>query len=424
MKKKPGPLVGGAIPVTLALLLSGCGGSIGTQSSGESAAGFEFGSSQEDVSDAIENLDPVTLTFQPYSQSPTSEGVEEAEAFMAAVEERSNGQINIEVAWGQSIAGFGEMDDALADGRVDLAWYVPVYDPAQYPIFDAHNKASYSVSSEPIAGEVATLAATIEVGWSDSALLAEFTDKGLTPLNPLMSTGNYWTACNAEGTSLDDWDGRQIRIGGSAQSALAESVGAIPVSLQATEAYEALQRNTVECTFAQGVVVGPFGLAEAAPHLSTFSGGGMSSIATGIHLAGSSFIDLPLPYQQIIFDASAVDWAHGHLHHILAENAAAIGAAKNAGGGIEPMDSAAEERMTEAQNETLDKLIDEGLLDEGIGAQYSESAEKWLEIAGELGYTGSGELKDFDEWFEPEGMDFRPFAERLAEEGALSHRPA
>jgi TRAP-type C4-dicarboxylate transport system substrate-binding protein len=224
-------------------LLAGCSGSVAGAGGGGDATGFDYGAGQEDVDAAIADLDPVTLTIQPYAASPDAAAAIAEQSFMDAVEERSGGKITFDIAWGQSIASYPEVDDALADGRLDLAYSVPIYSPAEYPLVDAYNKLSHYTSSAPLTGEAITQAQMSEAAWNDDAVLAEYEENGVTPLNPLVSSGNYWAACNAPGSEAEDWKGRQIRIGGSAQTPISENLGASPVSMEYGEVFEALHRR-------------------------------------------------------------------------------------------------------------------------------------------------------------------------------------
>ena len=208
------------------------------------------------------------------------------------------------MVWGQAIAGYAEVDDALADGRLDLSYSLPIYNPSDYPSFDATASALSGLPISPVRGEAIYNAVAGDLGWQTESLLAEYEENGVVPLNPLVSSGNYWAACNAPGSESDDWQGRQIRIGGSAQTPISENLGASPVSMEYGEVFEALQRSTVDCTFIQGMVAGSTGLLEVAPHLSTLGEDRFTGAVTAGHVAGSSFETLPLPYQQIIFDAA------------------------------------------------------------------------------------------------------------------------
>lgn len=411
-----------AIPTVVAVLV-GCGGTVGGAGGSSAGSGFEFGASQDDVDAAIADLDPVTLTFQPYAASPNSPAAAGAHAFMEAVEARSGGKIEFDVAWGQSIAAYPEVDDALADGRLDIAYSAPIYFPAEYPLTDAYNKVSHYSMASPMVGEAISHAMMTEAGWNDPKVIEQYTDKGLVPLNPLVSSGNYWLACNSPGTAPDDWQGRQIRIGGSAQTPVSEAIGASPVSMEYGEAFEALQRSTVDCTFVQGQVAGSTGLMEAAPYGSTFADSRITGGVTAGQVAGSSFANLPLAYQQIIFDAVAIDYFHGQVLNVVEGSAQAVSDAKEAGGGLTAIDPEVEETISKTQEENVDAVIEDGLLPEDIRDQLGESADKWTGIVEELGYEDGGELADLDEWYEPGSVDFRPLAERLFEDAAAQHRP-
>lgn len=415
-------LTGSAVFAGLTLL-AGCGGAVGSGGASGTADGFTYGAAQEEVSAAVAELDPVTLKIQPYAASPDAEAAVAEQSFMDAVEKRSDGKITFDVAWGQSIAGYPEVDDALADGRLDISYSVPIYFPGEYPLVDAYNKLSHYTTAGPLTGEAITQAQMSEAGWNHPEVLAEYTDKGLTPLNPLVTSGNYWAACNAEGTSPEDWQGRQIRIGGSAQTPISEAIGASPVSMEYGETYEALQRSTVDCTFIQGMVAGSTGLLEVAPHVSTFGEERMTGAVTAGHVAGSRFDELPLPYQQIIFDTANIDWFHGQIAAMVGSSGAAVSDVKEAGGTFTEIDQEVEDSILATQEELVDGLIAEGVVDEGLRSGLQDGADKWTGIVDEMGYTDDGDLSELDEWYDADSTDFRPLGERVFEEGALAHRP-
>lgn len=120
----------GIVPL---LLVSGCAGAVGTENGSAGGEGFAYGASQEDVDAVIDDLEPVTLVYQPSGSSPDTPAAVAGHAFAEEIEERSGGKISLDMVWGQAIAGYPEIDDALADGRVDISYHVPIYDPAAYP---------------------------------------------------------------------------------------------------------------------------------------------------------------------------------------------------------------------------------------------------------------------------------------------------
>lgn len=405
-----------------ALTLTACAGSAG-QEAGASGDGFEYGASQEEVNEVIADLEPVTLDYQPAANSPSAVEAPSALEFKEYVEERSNGQIEINLVYGRAIAGYDEIDDALNDGRLDLSFHVPVYHPSDYATYDALSTALQGLPVSPVAGEAIYNAVAEDIAWSTPALLEEYEAMGITPLTPMMGAGGYYSVCNSEGSSPSDWQGRQVRVANTSHLGVVEALGASPVSMEYVEVYEALQRGTIDCTFAQNMPSSAGGIFEVAPHLTYSSNDySLSARTSPALLAGSSFKQLPLAYQQILFDAAAVS-AGGWVADTVNGNHDAVTQAKEAGGTIEPMDPESETIIGEAQKEQLQALIDEGRLDADIVERIEESAAKWTQVAEEHGITEAGDFEDMDEWWEDRSIDFHPLAQQVFEEAALEHRP-
>lgn len=403
-------------------LLAGCAGSLGNSVAQESGEGFAFGADQSEVDVLLADLEPITLTFQPGASSPESPTAANGMAFQQYVEERSGGKITLDMVWGQAIAPYSEVVDALTDGRLDIAYHAAIYFPNDFPTVDAFSKITQYSTPAPLTGEAISAAMMSELAWNSDEHLQTIEDQGLAPLSPLMSSGDYWTACTKPGTALEDWKGRQLRIAGTAHTALTEAIGASPVSMEYGETFEALQRGTVDCTFVQPQVAGSSGLLAVAPHVSHFAEQRMTGGATGIHVAGSSFDTLPLAYQQIIFDAE-VDQMHGMLHALLDSGHKGVVDAREAGGDFSVIDSEVEATLAAKQEELVDELIEAGRLPEDIRDEMTALADKWTGIVAELGYTDDGDLATFDEWYEPSTIDFRPLTERVFTEAAEQHRP-
>ena len=172
-------------------LVTGCAGTIAASpdSSGATGGGFAYGASQDEITEAIADLDPVTLVYQPASSSPDDTAAPSAQAFKDTIETRSNGQIEIEIVYGQAIAGYTELPDALVDGRVDIAHLVPSYLPSEFPAFNELMSFSQLAPTSPLVGEMATSAMLNQLAWENEAVLQELADAGLTPLTPQANSG-------------------------------------------------------------------------------------------------------------------------------------------------------------------------------------------------------------------------------------------
>ena len=287
-------------------LLAGCAGSVGgsgTDSDTAAGEGFADDASQGEIDEALADLDPVTLKFQPSSMSEKSILAPNGLDVKKAIEERSGGKITVDIVWGQAIASYADVDDALADGRVDLAFTLPSYTPAEYPAFDAIGTAMSTLPSSPVASDLAANAAGVQAAWETPEVLAEFDDKELVPLIPMLAAGGYSTMCSKPMTSLEDWKGKQLRVGSAAAGKQVTDLGATPVSLSFPETYEALQRGTVDCDLGQlAPNVEEAGTFEVAPNIGVAADAGIARSAGAI-TAGKKYSELPVAYQQVIFDS-------------------------------------------------------------------------------------------------------------------------
>src|SRR5690625_2348774 len=83
------------------MLLTACAGAVGDTEASAQGEGFEYGASQEEVDAVIEDLEPVTLVYQPSASSPDKTSAVTGLSFKEAVEERSGGKITLDIVWGQ-----------------------------------------------------------------------------------------------------------------------------------------------------------------------------------------------------------------------------------------------------------------------------------------------------------------------------------
>lgn len=402
------------------LLLTACGDS--AQEDQNLGEGFAYGADQGTVDELISDMDPVHLTYQPTAASSASNSAASGIAFAEAVEERSGGKITMEMAWGQSIAPYGEIDDALTDGRLDIAFDVLIYSTDQYPVFDAMSTLSQVAPAASLVGETTTTAMLTELAWESDDLIDEFEEQGFEILAPVITAGQYYISCAEPLDTLSDWEGAQIRIGSTRQRELVESVGAAPVSMEYTDAYEALERGALDCAISPLTATGGFGINEVAPYFYHWDDTSSADAGQGAHLAGSRVQELPLAYQQILFDAFA-EYFDGQMVGIMDSAVAAVSQAKEFGGSVQPLPSEVEGQMNEAQQQSFDELMAEGRLPPDSAAQAKEASDRWEEAVRDAGIEDQGSFGEVDEWYDGDEVDFTPLGETIYEEVLLDHRP-
>lgn len=410
-----------AAGLALCLVLTACAGSVGADTAVENGTSVEPRASFEEYREALSGLNETTLTFQGSASSPNSISADRDKAFKQNVEKASGGKIKIELVYGQAIASFAEVDKALVDGRVDIAYTLPIYDPTNYPVYSAFVASTTLAPPSPQEQELATNAAMLEVAWNSDELLEEFELKGLHALIPFNADATVLSMCTEPGTDKDDWHGRQVRVSSAAQVHQVTALGSTPASMAFPEIYEALERNALDCTLMTAMQGYSTGIVEAASNLS-FPKESSFTRGAGAFMAGSDYAALPLAGRQLIFDQMTDVFMHSRKSDLKA-NAMAARMVQEQGGEFKPLDDQSDHIISEISSSLVDAEITKGVVPKGFKSQVQETMDKWDGIVEGMGYADSGSFDDYADWHDPE-MDLLPFAERVYEEAMLKHRPS
>ncbi|WP_051298156.1 hypothetical protein [Brevibacterium album] len=395
------------------LALAACGEGIEADSD---AAGYEYGADQAAISEAIADLDDVTITYQTLAPSGQDPLGAQANVFKEILEERSEGKIELDIVWGMAAAGFDEVRDAVVDGRIDIGYTNPIYYPAEFPVMNAYATATALLETTPFEGELVAQAVGRELAVTDEAISEEYERQELVPLVHAMNHG-YVNMCNQPVRNEDEWSGKQIRIASVTQSEIASALGAAGVSTDITEAYEALQRGTVTCIMTQPSDSLSFGYADAATDIGYTTETSIPR-SPAVFFAGPSFDRLPLPYRQLIFDSineSMADWHRAGIGGW----SDSFSRVADSGGVIEQIDEPSQQVMAEVTDELIDGLIAEGDLPETVRDDVSGFTEKWKTRAAELGYEDGGDVAEVADWYDSEA-DLTPWFEELIADESLN----
>ncbi|WP_291794721.1 C4-dicarboxylate ABC transporter substrate-binding protein [Brevibacterium sp.] len=406
-----------------ALLLSACAGSAGSGGGGggEAGDGYEYGAEAAAVEAAIADLEPASVTYQIPATSLESPQAPMGVAYKEAVEEASGGKLTVELAFNQSIAPYAELHDALADGRVDMAFTLPTYEPDRFPAVNAVNDLLVGQAASPFEGDLLANLLAYDLAWQSPEVLSEYEELGLTPFTPVSATSAYYSVCTEPSTEDEDWSGLQVRVGSQPQNELVGELGASPVSIAGVEAYEALQRGTVDCTLAVLSDVSQGGFFEVAGNLGYPTTTQFPRVSGAI-LQGSGVQNLPLAYQQILFDASTAAF-QGGMETSIGSQAIALEEASEKGVTVEPLADDLQDRIAEANEARMQEVADSGVLGDEVLTRVDETAEFWTGKLEELGYTDQGDFAEFHDWYDPE-TDFTPLADALMERTLREHRPS
>lgn len=410
--------------LVLALGVSGCAGNVGSSGGGEggAGAGVEHGASPEEYQAALEDMEPVTLTYQGGGASAESGSGRAELAFAERVEELTGGKVRFEMAWGQAVAPFDEVTEAVADGRIDIGVEIPIYTPSKYEAIGDLISLSPSTPTSPYLTEVATTAANLETAWDTPEVVENYEAMGVTVLRPMFFETSNVLMCTEPVTSAADFRGRQIRVGSASDFTLVEALDASPVSMQFTEAYEALQRNTIDCTLGGLRIGSDYGFLEVAPHVTVPQDGSWGRNPTAI-VAGPGYERLPLAARQAIFDSFGMFLGDG-LTAMIDSSAVSVNMVEDNGGEVRRLEDDAESAFHGAVDELRAEVEASEALDGAAAAtSFEENYEKWVALAEESGIEGEDDYTAFAAAWESDPVDFGPFGERMYEEIYLPRRP-
>lgn len=157
-------------------------------------------------------------------------------------EKRTGGKHKIEVFWGGSVAKTKEIPDALGAGVGEFGDIITPYFPDKFPM---NNAVGFFIPQPKSTREIAELMETWHAKYPQFAAELAAANLKAIGFRPLES---YGLLCTKPVRALDDLKGLRIRTYGFAYPALVEALGGSPVSISTSEAYEALERNVIDCT--------------------------------------------------------------------------------------------------------------------------------------------------------------------------------
>jgi TRAP-type C4-dicarboxylate transport system substrate-binding protein len=422
--RREGPAALVALAVVGTLAFAGCAedSSSGAASGGD---GVEAGASKEDYQAAFEDVDPIELHTQTPAPkgSPTGKNIEE---YVAAVEDWSDGKITFDVAYSNAVAEPTENDDALRDGRLDIASTLPIYEPTEYPANAALIEGGFISDQSAFAGALSSNAWPNEVAFANDDIMKEWDDHGIVPLVPVYNSGANAFFCADVRRSLDDIKGASVGTGGTAQTAQVEALGGSPASIPYTELFESLERGVVDCTVSSPTVAVLGGFASAAPNVTVDPQAGFA-LAPGTWAVSKTIWDgLPLVAQQLLWDRSDVFIGDNITEKIFPNNAEMAKTVKAAGGSVEEFDEDARTTLQEANATLLDNLRGTDAVSDGDALVDAMEAanEKWMAKVAELGYDEDVSYNDFDTWYDPGAVDLAEYTAAVMDEIYGQHRPS
>lgn len=413
-----------ALGAASAMVLAACAETGG--GSGPGGDGVEFGATIEEYHEAFADIDPIRINTQVPAAQGAATGAN-FERYFEAIEEWSDGKITFEIGWANSVANPGEADDALRDGRLDLASVLPIYEPSDYPANAALIEAGFISDQSVVPGALQSNAWPNQVAFDTAEIIAEFEDNGMVPLVPIFNSGVNVLFCGSERTDLSELSGMTSASGGTAQSKQVEALGGSASSVAFPEIFESLQRGVVDCSVSSFIVGVLGGFIPEAPNVIADPEAGFAFAPGALAFSKSTWDTLPLVAQQLFWDRLDVYIESNITEKIWPVTAEAVSAVKENGGVVQAFASDARAALQAANEDLLDELREASGLDGDALVEGSlAAADEWSQIIAELGYGEFDvEYQDFDElWEGGDAIDLDAYIERLFDEVFLPHRPS
>ena len=182
-----------------------------------------------------------------------------------AVEEESNGHIEVEVHPGMELGGkASDLIDQVEKGTVDIVWTLPAYTPDRFPAMSAF-ELPFMVTNARNASP-----AVQEYYETNQAAQNEF--KSLHPLIFWVHDRGVIHTRNTRVKNLDDLKGLKIRAPSRRVADALKSYGADPVMMPLPQMPKALKTSQLDGTVIPWEVVPALHVHELAPNATEFPG--------------------------------------------------------------------------------------------------------------------------------------------------------
>lgn len=208
---------------------------------------------------------------------PNSIGANAANSFADALENISGGDLTAKVYAG-SLLNFSETSPGIRDGMADSGFVLLSYYPSEFPASNLAGELSMLVDLEdvpPSHSGLAYVGAMAEFVFNHcEECIDEFAGQNQV-FTGASASSDYMLLCNEEIATLDQLQGKRVRSAGPQWARWAEALGATPVTLSVSDAYEALNQGVLDCSISSSVDLDIFKLNEVVTDITLEVPGGV-----------------------------------------------------------------------------------------------------------------------------------------------------
>ncbi len=217
------------------------------------------------------------------------------EAIRDIVTEKTGGNFELNLAYGETLSPAKENIDAVKIGAVEGAQYCQSYAPGKTPTWTVLDLPFLPLPTSE------SIVAVHEAFYKNETALEDMSRWYAMPYHSTMLPQYEFMGAGNPPMKLEDWKGLRVRALGGLGEAM-KKLGAIPTTVPAPEVYTALERGMVQAASF------PFAYAHGAYRLHEVSNWHTSNMALGtvgcLYIFGTQpWEALPDEYRQILLDA-------------------------------------------------------------------------------------------------------------------------
>ncbi len=179
------------------------------------------------------------------------------------VEEASGGDLTIRVFTGEALLPPVAHLSGLSDGIAQLTYHAGTYTPSDLP--EDNVLATLGIG---LTGNIAVGAAVSDFYMHDPAMKGMFDRHGIVFLGGY-ATPPYIPMCRTKVETLQDIQGKKIRMPGAIHAEWAKEVGAVPVNVPSSEMFTGLEKGQLDCAANAANDLKSRSLWDVAKHVTT-----------------------------------------------------------------------------------------------------------------------------------------------------------
>lgn len=297
---------------------------------------------------------------------PNTKFVQVEKDFAEAVKRRTDGRVEIEIAFAGGLGAGNEIMTLAGRGAIDMASVVPGYYPDQLLFWKAY-QIPFIFDTPREAMEVSA------ASYDKFPVFQEEFDKfGVKFLFHQPLGSYYMTGPDENCDTIEGLKGKKVRSFGADIPKIFEAIGAVPVSVGFNDIYEAVQRGTLDYSFINRGNINAIKVYE----VGKYSCGPVMSITGHMIVIGKKTWDsLPPDIQEIMLE-EAEKAGKAYIDSIEKAEAAAGEEIMANGGVIKPMQEGELEKWHAAAPDMLQQWVDD-MAAMGEGERAQEVADFW-----------------------------------------------